>query len=85
MTAVIDLTSFRRIPWENNVPFFLVFFLDPETKKPLSVDPRGVLRVVTERADQAGYNCFSGVEYEVRMNSCRSRIFCANQWAVLQF
>jgi hypothetical protein len=22
--ANIDLSSFRRIPWENNVPFFLV-------------------------------------------------------------
>ena len=67
VTAVIDLSSFRRIPWENNVPFFLVFFLDPETNTPLSVDPRGVLQVVTERAVQAGYDCFSGVEYEVRM------------------
>lgn len=85
VTAIIDLTSFRRIPWENNVPFFLVFFLDPGTKKPLSVDPRGVLRSVTERAIQAGYDCFAGVEYEVRMNLCRSRVSCANQWAVLQF
>jgi glutamine synthetase len=68
--AAIDLSSFRRIPWENNVPFFLVFFLDPETKKPLSVDPRGVLQVVTERAVQAGYDCFSGVEYEVGMKLC---------------
>ncbi|KAF8809026.1 glutamine synthetase/guanido kinase [Phlegmacium glaucopus] len=64
VTAVIDLSSFRRIPWEHNVPFFLVFFLDPETKEPLSVDPRGVLQVATERAIQAGYDCFSGVEYE---------------------
>lgn len=67
--AVIDLSSFRRIPWEDNVPFFLVFFLDPETKEPLSVDPRGVLQVATERAVQVGYECFSGVEYEVSMNS----------------
>ena len=84
VTAVIDLSSFRRIPWENNVPFFLVFFLDPETNKPLSVDPRGVLQVVTERAVQAGYDCFSGVEYEVRMKSCQQSSF-ANQWAVFQF
>ena len=70
VTAIIDLTSYRRIPWENNVPFFLVFFLNPETNKPLSVDPRGVLRVATERAAQAGYECFAGVEYEVRIKSC---------------
>ena len=78
VTAVIDLSSFRRIPWENNVPFFLVSFLDPKTNEPLSVDPRGVLQVVTERAVQAGYDCFSGVEYEVRMKSCQKPSF-ANQ------
>jgi len=47
------------------VPFFLVSFLDPDTKSPLSVDPRGVLKLATERAESAGYRCFSGVEYEV--------------------
>lgn len=63
--AIIDLSSFRRIPWENNVPFFLVSFLDPDTKKPLCVDPRGVLKVATEKAAALGYEGFSGVEYEV--------------------
>jgi len=62
--AVIDLSSFRRIPWEHNVPFFLVSFLDPDTKEPISVDPRGVLKLATERAESAGYGCLSGVEYE---------------------
>ncbi|KJA14820.1 hypothetical protein HYPSUDRAFT_48825 [Hypholoma sublateritium FD-334 SS-4] len=62
--AIIDLSSFRRIPWENNVPFFLVSFLDPDTKKPLCVDPRGVLKVATEKAAALGYEGFSGVEYE---------------------
>jgi len=66
--AVIDLSSFRRIPWEDYVPFFLVSFLDPDTKSPLSVDPRGVLKLATERAEVAGYKCFSGVEYEVRLD-----------------
>ena len=84
VTAVIDLSSFRRIPWENDVPFFLVFFLDPETNMPLSVDPRGVLKVAAERAAQDGYDCFSGVEYEVRMNLCQESS-SAKQWAVLQF
>ena len=84
VTAIIDLSSFRRIPWENNVPFFLVFFLDPETNKPLSVDPRGVLQVATERAAQVGFDCFSGVEYEVRMKSYQ-KSSSANQLTVLQF
>ncbi|KAF7294740.1 Gln-synt-C domain-containing protein [Mycena indigotica] len=48
--ASIDLSTYRRIPWENNVPFFLVSFLDPDTKEPLIVDPRGLMRITTERA-----------------------------------
>ena len=62
---MIDLSTFRRIPWENNVPFFLVSFFDPETKTPLSVDPRGVLKRVVEIGQDLGYECYSGVEYEV--------------------
>jgi glutamine synthetase len=26
--AKIDLSSFRRIPWENDIPFFLVILAD---------------------------------------------------------
>ncbi|KAF7338157.1 Gln-synt-C domain-containing protein [Mycena venus] len=62
--ASIDLSTYRRIPWENNVPFFLVSFLDPETKEPLVVDPRGIMKITTERAAAVGRQCFAGVEYE---------------------
>ncbi|KAG6887064.1 hypothetical protein C0995_001947 [Termitomyces sp. Mi166 len=48
--ASIDLSTYRRIPWENNVPFFLVSFLDPDTKQPLSVDPRGITKIASESA-----------------------------------
>ncbi|KAG6817787.1 hypothetical protein H0H87_003195 [Tephrocybe sp. NHM501043] len=70
--ASIDLSSYRRIPWEDNVPFFLVSFFDPDTKQPLSVDPRGILKIATERAGKMGRECFAGVEYEVLT---ASRIF----------
>jgi glutamine synthetase len=63
--ASIDLSTYRRIPWENNVPFFLVYFLDPVTGQPLSVDPRGILKITTERAEKIGRQCYAGVEYEV--------------------
>lgn len=63
--ATIDISTYRRIPWENNVPFFLVSFFDPETKQPLVVDPRGILKITTERAEALGFHCFAGVEYEV--------------------
>jgi glutamine synthetase len=67
IVARIDLSTFRRIPWEDNVPFFLVSFLDPETNKPLTVDPRGILKITTERAKESGLQCYAGVEYEVRL------------------
>ena len=63
--AVIDLSTYRRIPWEDDVPFFLVSFFDPDTKKPLSVDPRGVLKRVTDTAETKGFHCVAGCEYEV--------------------
>ncbi|KAF7304954.1 Gln-synt-C domain-containing protein [Mycena kentingensis (nom. inval.)] len=62
--ASIDLSTYRRIPWENNVPFFLVNFLDPDTQEPLIVDPRGLMRITTERAIAVDRHCFAGVEYE---------------------
>jgi len=62
--ASIDLSTYRRIPWENDVPFFLVSFFDPDTKQPLSVDPRGILKIATERAATTGRECYAGVEYE---------------------
>ncbi len=57
--ASSDLSTYRRIPWENNVPFFLVSFLDPETLKPLSVCPRGTLNRGVERGSQlwVGVSC----------------------------
>ncbi|KAJ3736086.1 hypothetical protein DFJ43DRAFT_1150381 [Lentinula guzmanii] len=62
--ASIDLSTYRRIPWENNVPFFLVSFLDPDTKEPLVVDPRGILKITSDRADKMQRSCYAGVEYE---------------------
>ena len=63
--ASIDLSTYRRLPWENDVPFFLVSFFDPDTRKPLCVDPRGVLKKATDIAKSGGLECVSGVEYEV--------------------
>ncbi|KAI0664647.1 glutamine synthetase/guanido kinase [Cubamyces menziesii] len=64
LIASIDLATYRRIPWENNVPFFLVSFLDPDTKEPICADPRGVLRKVAQRAQAKGWRCIAGCEYE---------------------
>jgi glutamine synthetase len=65
LIATIDLSTFRRIPWEKDVPFFLVSFLDPETKEPVSVCPRAVLKKLVGKAEQSGWQCIAGIEYEV--------------------
>lgn len=63
IVAVPDLSSFRRIPWEDNVPFFLVSFFDPETRQPVCACPRGLLKTVLGKAEAAGYNAMAGGMY----------------------
>ena len=46
--AVPDLSSFRRIPWEDNVPFFLISFMEPDTGRPISACPRGLLKTAVD-------------------------------------
>ena len=64
LTAKVDLSSFRRIPWEDNIPFFLVTFYDPDTSKPISACPRGLLQTVMSRVGKAGYGAMAGAEFE---------------------
>lgn len=58
--AVPDLSTFRRIPWEDNVPFFLVSFLDPETREPINACPRGLLHTVVARLERQGLTAMAG-------------------------
>ncbi|CAE6504156.1 unnamed protein product [Rhizoctonia solani] len=62
--ARIDLSTYRRVSWEANVPFFLLSFLDPETLEPIPVCPRGTLAKAVELAGSAGWEPVAGVEYE---------------------
>ncbi|ORZ18409.1 putative glutamine synthetase [Lobosporangium transversale] len=62
--AVPDLSTFRRIPWENNIPFFLLSFLDPATNEPLAVCPRSVLKRVTDELASMGWEAMCGAEFE---------------------
>src|SRR6201996_3657815 len=64
LVAKIDLSSYRRIPWEDNVPFFLVSFYDPDTNEPISACPRSVLRNAVGKLHEAGYGAMAGAEYE---------------------
>ncbi|KAI5370039.1 Putative glutamine synthetase, catalytic domain, glutamine synthetase domain superfamily [Septoria linicola] len=63
ITAKVDLSSFRRIPWENNVPFFLVSFREPEGEK-LSACPRSLLETAVEKIEAKGIGALAGAEYE---------------------
>lgn len=58
--AVPDLDSFRRIPWEDNVPFFLISFMDPDTGGPLSACPRSLLKTASEKLERQGLGAMAG-------------------------
>ncbi|KAK1758078.1 glutamine synthetase/guanido kinase [Echria macrotheca] len=64
LIAIPDLSSFRRIPWENNIPFFLVSFYDPDTNEPVSACPRGLLKTQLEKLAEKGWGAMAGAEYE---------------------
>jgi len=61
--AMIDLQTFRRIPWENDLPFFLADFRDAE-KKDLPVCPRGLLKKITQQSIEQGYLPSFSQEFE---------------------
>ena len=58
--AIPDLSSYRRIPWEDNVAFFLVTFYDPETQDPLFACPRGLLKTAVEKIEAKGMRAMAG-------------------------
>ena len=60
--AVPDLSSFRRIPWEDDVPFFLVSFLDPDHRGPISACPRGLLKTAVDKLEKQGLGAMAGGE-----------------------
>jgi glutamine synthetase len=61
--ARIDLSSFRMIPWENNVPFFLCELID-SPKNSSAVCPRNLLKKVIGQAQKSGFTPFFSQEFE---------------------
>ena len=61
--ARIDLATFRKIPWENNVPFFLSEMIDIKGQ-PSPVCPRQLLKKVLQDAYDIGYTPFFSQEFE---------------------
>lgn len=55
--ARIDLNTFREVPWDDKVPFFLADF---ET----DVCPRTLLKKIKQRTEQMGYQSITAQEFE---------------------
>jgi len=64
--AKIDLKTFRTVPWDGGVPFFLGdFVMEKDGKEaPLPICPRQVLKRVLKRAEKLGVVPMCGMEYE---------------------
>jgi glutamine synthetase len=61
--AKIDLSTFRKIPWENDIPFFLCELMH-EKENPADVCPRNLLKKIIAQADKAGFVPFFSQEFE---------------------
>ena len=68
LVAKIDLSSYRRIPWEDNVPFFLVSFFDADTGQAVSACSRSLLRTAVAKAEKAGYSAMAGGQLSTSIN-----------------
>ena len=62
-TALIDPDTFREVPWEDNLPFFLADFGD-ENGKGLAICPRNLLKRITKQSKDAGYIPSFSQEFE---------------------
>ncbi len=62
-TAMIDLSTYRKVPWDGGIPFFLGDFIN-SSGKPLEVCPRQLLKKIITDASSMGYRPFCGMEFE---------------------
>ncbi len=61
--AIVDLSSFRKIPWENDLPFFLADFVE-QKENPLEICPRQLLKKVIQAAEIQGFKPLVSQEFE---------------------
>ena len=62
-TARIALETYRTVPWDGGVPFFLGEFVTADGK-PSPICPRQTLKRVLRRAEKLGVKPMCGVEFE---------------------
>ena len=61
--AVIDLSTFRKVPWDNHIPFFLADFRNKQGAD-LDICPRAVLKKVRHQALEHGFSPIFSQEFE---------------------
>ena len=61
--ARLDLDTHRKVPWDDNIDFFLGEFVNADGT-PYPICPRQTLKRVLNRAHKAGWRVMTGVEYE---------------------
>lgn len=61
--ATVDLSTFRKIPWENDIPFFLGELQDRK-KGPSKICPRQLLKTVLADAVKMGFSPVFAQEFE---------------------
>jgi len=60
----LDPATYRSVPWDDNVPFFLGEFVEGDGASPLAVCPRQLYKRVLARAEKMGFQVLAGMEYE---------------------
>ncbi len=62
-TAVVDLSTFRRVPWDHQIPFFLADFRNKKGES-LEICPRSLLKKIREEASHLGFKAVFSQEFE---------------------
>lgn len=61
--AKIDLSTFRTIPWQDNIPFFIANFSNADGN-PLAVCSRSLLKQIAKQCEDMGYHPEFAQEFE---------------------
>ena len=61
--VAIDLLTFRKIPWENDSPFFLAELIDNKNN-PAYTCPRGLVKKILKDANKVGFTPYFSQEFE---------------------
>ncbi|WP_018621886.1 glutamine synthetase family protein [Spirosoma luteum] len=60
----IDVSTFRQLPWEDNMPFFLADFSTPEGETTVAACPRTLLKRIAAQSQEMGFHAEFAQEFE---------------------